>query len=202
VRPVRPGEIWVDGHGPVAIEARYLPAVVACEHGNASFEALKAQAVAARSYLHYERDRTGVILDSTRHQVFGCDRPVTALHRAAVEQTRGQVLQHEGQLVIGFFVAGARRSWPRCDPADDPSNTEQYVTINDGRRGAAVRTTSLARARDRHGVNRGALSQHAADCLARRGLDYEAILRFFYGADVALAVLAEPLPVGARVVSR
>ena len=42
----------VQGIGPVPTESDYVPHVVACENGAASFEALKAQAVAARSYAY------------------------------------------------------------------------------------------------------------------------------------------------------
>src|SRR5262249_48912045 len=46
---------WVD------VENDYLPHVVMCEHGGAPYEALKAQAVAARSYLYYELAKNGAI---------------------------------------------------------------------------------------------------------------------------------------------
>ena len=56
-------EALVTGVGVVSVEDDYLPRVVSCENGGAPLEALKAQAVAARSYLYYKLDRRGEIAD-------------------------------------------------------------------------------------------------------------------------------------------
>jgi len=43
--------VTVRGVGTLDVETDYLPHVIACENGAASFEALRAQAVSARSYM-------------------------------------------------------------------------------------------------------------------------------------------------------
>ena len=45
--------VTVNGVGKIDVEKNYLPHVVHCENGGAPFEALKAQAIAARTYLYY-----------------------------------------------------------------------------------------------------------------------------------------------------
>ena len=45
--------ISVTGHGSVDMELDYLPHVIACENNGAGLEALKAQAIAARSVAYY-----------------------------------------------------------------------------------------------------------------------------------------------------
>ncbi|WP_052050516.1 SpoIID/LytB domain-containing protein [Leptolyngbya sp. KIOST-1] len=92
---------WVD------IEA-YLYGVVGSEMP-ASWpqEALKAQAVAARSYALYRRDRTQNDLfdvgSTTAHQVYKGLAGEAASVQAAVNATRGQVLTHGGRIVEAVF---------------------------------------------------------------------------------------------------
>jgi hypothetical protein len=175
----------------VDVEREYLPRVIQCENGPADDEALKALAVAARSYLYYKVARTGFIGDSTADQVFGCQRDPEPRHHAAVAATRGQVLQYRGHQVAGFYVAGARagdgKGTLACGTGADPTRTEGYVTYNEGASGEAVRQTRLGLRHDDNLANRGGLSQHGSHCLARAGYDYRSILRFYYGEDIALA---------------
>lgn len=73
--------------------------------------AVKAQAVAARSYALYRRRRAGGTsyhLDSGgRAQVYGGRPAETRRVRRAVDITRGQVLVHRGRLVPAFFHANS-----------------------------------------------------------------------------------------------
>ncbi|MEM6296995.1 MAG: SpoIID/LytB domain-containing protein, partial [Myxococcota bacterium] len=46
-------EVNVTGTGVIDLETEYLPNVVRCENGGANLEALKAQAIAARSVAYY-----------------------------------------------------------------------------------------------------------------------------------------------------
>jgi hypothetical protein len=177
----------VAGVAVVDVEADYLPHVIACENGAAGLEALKAQTVAARSYLYYRLTRSASIVDGTRDQVYSCGREPNMLHRMAVAATAGQVLQYRGVQVAAFFVAGALPGAPTCrGGVDDPTSTEAYVTYNQGRRGAEVAQTSLGFVDDRNLANRGCHSQNGASCLADAGWGYERILRFYYGEDIEL----------------
>jgi hypothetical protein len=185
----------VVGVGRVPIEADYLPHVVACENGNAAPAALRAQAVAARTYLYYELARVGSIEDGTTDQVYRCAREPGPEHYAAVAATDGQVLRHDGQAVAAFYVAGALQSPPVCRGGRaDPTGTEAYVTYNRGRRGGAVAQTSLGALDPYNHANRGCMSQNGSDCLARTGASTLDILRTYYGADIELATVAGPCP--------
>ncbi|MBO9999606.1 MAG: SpoIID/LytB domain-containing protein [Cyanobacteria bacterium SID2] len=74
-------------------------------------EALKAQAVAARSYVLYQRHRYGNevydVGDNTSWQVYrGMEKEATSTH-TAVNATRGQVLSYSGQVIEAVFHASS-----------------------------------------------------------------------------------------------
>ena len=177
----------VGGAGVVDVESNYLPKVVNCENGRAGFEALKAQAVAARSYLYYRLDRDGTIGDSPRDQVYSCTRPMNPLVYRAVRETSGQVLIYSRTQVAGFYVAGALQKPPACTLGKrDPTATEGYVTYNRGKRGDKVTKTRLGWIHPDNHANRGCMSQNGASCLAKAGWSYLDILRFYYGMDIEI----------------
>jgi hypothetical protein len=175
----------VVGTGVVDVETDYLPHVVACENGAASQTALEAQAVAARSYLYYRLDTAGMINDGTGDQVYSCGRPPDAQHYMAVEATSGTVLQYQGTQVAAFYVAGALQDPPECSGGtDDPTDTERYVTYNEGLSGDALIQTTLGFVDPSNYANRGCMSQNGSDCLSDDGANLDRILRFYYGADI------------------
>lgn len=177
----------VTGVGTLDVEGDYLPHVVACENGAAAFEALKAQAVAARTYLYYKLDRGGAISDGTGDQVYSCGRPPGPEHYEAVNATSGVVLQYAGETIAAFFVAGARPEPPACmGGSDDPTNTERYVTYNEGRAGDEVMQTPLGYVHPDNIYNRGCMSQNGTHCLASVGWSWDDMVRFYYGEDIAI----------------
>ena len=188
------------------VETEYLPRVVQCENPGAPTESLRAQAIAARTYLAYATrgQASPTIATSESAQVMICpansnpqpngvdlhDKIPQAV-RDAVAATRGQFVKYEGRVVCTFFVAGALRDETCGYKTDanhasmiDTTNTERFVTINAGRRGADVKPSSQGK---RVPENRGAMGQNLANCLARRdGLSAGQILAYFYGADFEL----------------
>ncbi|WAL62665.1 SpoIID/LytB domain-containing protein [Thermocoleostomius sinensis] len=91
---------------------QYLYSVVGAEMPTHwSLEALKAQAVAARSYVLYQRQNSATAIfdvgSTTRWQVYGGVEEETASTRAAVESTRDQVLIHNGRIINAVFHACA-----------------------------------------------------------------------------------------------
>lgn len=183
----------VVGIGELEVETDYLPNVVNCENGNASFEALKAQAVSARSYLYYKLDSGGEITDGTGDQVYSCGRSPSILAYMAVEATSGQVLMYQDTQVAAFYVAGARQTAPTCRGGeDDPTSTESYVTYNMGKRGDDIEQTTLGWVNPSNRANRGCLSQNGSDCLSDDGWSYDDILRFYYGDDIELVTAEGP----------
>jgi hypothetical protein len=173
--------------GWLQFEEDYVPRVVTGENGRAHPEALKAQAIASRTYcLRAMQDdpklgRTTPLINSQKFQVFA----KTALPQCvdAVNATRGMVAKHGGRLIIANYVAGA--IWKDGKPGSDPTKTEKWVTYNEGRTGASVQPTRLSSIK--RPDNRGCMSQNGADWLARNGRGYIDILRYFYGADAEIA---------------
>jgi hypothetical protein len=182
------------GRGEVDVESFYLPRVVACENPNGGMESLKAQAIAARTYLHYvARTERRSIRDGQGDQVMSCGRSPRPEHFLAVQATSGQVLRYRGTRVASFYVAGANQSGPSCrGGTSDPTRTERYVTYNEGRTGTGVIQTSLGFRHPSNHANRGCMSQHGANCLAARGRSVDAILRFYYGADIEVVQTQGP----------
>lgn len=94
---------------------QYLYSVVGSEMPTSwSLEALKAQAVAARSYVLYKRNSSAnVVFDvgnTTKWQVYSGLEKESASTRAAVDTTRGQVLTYDSQIIDAVFhsCAGGR----------------------------------------------------------------------------------------------
>lgn len=86
----------------------YLYSVVGSEVPTSwPLEALKAQAVAARSYALYQRQTSANTVfdvgDTTRWQVYKGIQEETASTQAAVQATRGQVLTYQGQIINAVF---------------------------------------------------------------------------------------------------
>jgi len=79
----------------------YLKGVVPCEMGNTHFEALKAQAVAARSYaiskLNQYEDYD--LLPNEGDQVYGGTESENSLATKAVDETYGLVLIHKDKVI-------------------------------------------------------------------------------------------------------
>jgi stage II sporulation protein D len=91
---------------------RYLYSVLGGEmNGNWPQEALKAQAVAARTYALYQRERTrsGVfdVGDTTRWQVYRGVQDESSGTQMAVNATEGQVLTYQGRLIEAVFHSSA-----------------------------------------------------------------------------------------------
>ncbi|WP_434420121.1 FG-GAP-like repeat-containing protein [Nannocystis pusilla] len=189
-----------------ATETDYIPRVIACENGGADFEALKAQAIAARSVAYYAMANDGTICDGQGCQVYSCGIAPQAIHYEAAAATSGQYLAYGGWLTYGFYVAGDP-NLPQTSCIDTANGsvaaTEKYVTFNDGKTGHAVAQTKLGYVFDvgapGYGQNRGCMSQWGARCLENKGHDSAGILRFYYGADIQIlqaqgACVVQPEP--------
>jgi hypothetical protein len=163
--------------------------------GSRHLEALKAQAIAARTYVQHALHSDPALGTEAKPVRNGQDFQVaaavaTALPRRAAEETRGGVAFYRGRLILANYVAGAPWAPGAWEGIASPKYpTEKYVTYNAGRVGASVLPTQQAN--PRHADNRGTLSQNGADALAARGWTWPRILRFFYGDDLQFT-LPEP----------
>lgn len=184
--------IVVDGIGEIDMEDDYLPHVIQCENGGAGPEALKAQAIAARSVAYYAIETGGSICDGQGCQVYSCGADPGPEHHAAVDATSGVYTSFNNTLTYAFFVAGdSGASAPSCVGSDGAASTEHWVTYNQGKTGDAVEQTALGYVFDPgdsgYGQNRGCMGQWSARCLENDlGYDSTAIMQFFYGMDIGL----------------
>lgn len=184
--------------GPKPTDTNYIPNVVYFENGLASWEALKAQAVAARSYAFYRMETGGSIQNGTVDQVYY--RPFaggpSAIHLAAALATEGEVISFAGLQTAAFYVAGAIPSLPNgfAIPGDpDPTNTEKWVTYPHlfnkiGNQNLGTPLGFQGTPSNPFYRNRGAMSQNGSDFLSDNGTSYVDILKFYYGADIQLEV--------------
>lgn len=125
IEPSNDGYVWIDnrwyrgktqlvptGNGVTAINhvdlEQYLASVVGAEMiASWPQEALKAQAVAARSYALYERSKSRSPLfdlgDTQGHQVYKGITSETNTTQAAVAATSGQVMTYNGSVILAAF---------------------------------------------------------------------------------------------------
>lgn len=163
------------------LESEYLPFVVTSENAAASYESLKAQAVASRSFALYKkqvdpRDASYDLLDSEADQVYNPSVTVTQQHRQAVKDTEGIILKYGRKVICAFYVSGT-------------GTTEKYVTYNEGKSGDDITQTSLGWVTSppsKNPYNRGCMGQIQANELASKGYTWQQILRYFYGSDIDL----------------
>lgn len=89
---------------------RYLWGVLAPEMGPAwPFEALKAQAVAARTYalFHINKNSDYDLTATTRHQLYTGFEKVSPQIISAVNETRGEVLVYKGRIFPAYYHANS-----------------------------------------------------------------------------------------------
>jgi Stage II sporulation protein len=200
--------INVIGIGQIPTETDYVPNVVFSENGAASFEALKAQAVAARTFAYYKMLTSGSIQNGTGDQVYHVPGRGYAqqVHFAATNATEGEILTIKNfsgidTLIAAFYVAGAIPSGPSpvAKPTDpDPTNTEQWVTYTyeQGLIGGFNTGTPLGfqgTPTNPNWPNRGAKSQNGANFMGQQGVSYVDILKYYYGSDIQLETVSPTL---------
>ncbi len=84
----------------------YLKSVVSCELRTNEIEALKAQAVCARSYaLAVKRNKYYDLVNTQTDQVYGGMSKENELAIRAVNETRGEVLMYGNKIIPAFYSA-------------------------------------------------------------------------------------------------
>jgi len=180
IKMTREENIAVYGADEISLDIEeYLRGVVPSEmYESANIEALKAQAICARTYAYYRRN--SVLSDTTNHQSFHAGKiGKNPRSEEAITATRGQLLSYNGKLANCFYCASnkgeTKRSgevWStdypyyvhKADPWDEAARAERDVT-------------SFG-----HGIG---MSQHGAMWAAHNGVNCTAILAFYYeGCDV------------------
>jgi peptidoglycan hydrolase-like amidase len=186
----------VRGVGIIDVETDYIPNVIACEVGDAPYEALKTAAILARGYAAYRIIVEGAssLYNSQDDQVYSCSyRPQGAseAHYRAAAETAGTILTWNGNIIAPFYVAGAVPNRSDCSGRGgvDRTSTERYVTYNSGKFGCDVQMSSLGWVVSdcrRNPHNRGCVSQNGMFCLANNNSTVSDIVSHYYGEDITL----------------
>lgn len=150
----------------------YLEGVVNAELGDSrSVEALKAQAVAARTYALYQVNPKNSydLVDTTANQAYKPGN-IPSLVKTAVSSTSGMVLTYNNKLISAVYsssnggrIRSSQEVWgstnaylvSKTDPYTQRSGYEKYG----------------------HGVG---MSQRGAEQAAKEGMSYQSILSFYY----------------------
>ena len=150
----------------------YLRGVVPSEMPSTwPIEALKAQAVAARTYAmsKLNSSRSYDVDDTTAYQAYRSDRTRESTDKA-VKETAGQVLKYGGKLISAVYCASnggktisAKQKWGH-EHAYLPAQSDPYDAASGQKKNG-------------HGVG---MSQHGARQAALKGLTYKQILSFYY----------------------
>ena len=162
----------------------YVAGVVASENAyskNGVIEAMKAQAVAARTIaLKTTSNCSKPIENSTNKQTFKPDR-VNDLIKKAVEETSGEVLTLNGELIEAMYD---RFKNDRCDGdfcygtyTKVPSNVTHEVKVPISYLNGNLHTAA-------HGSG---MSQIAANYMQDQGTKYDAILTYFYADGTTIS---------------
>ena len=183
----------------------YIKAVVASEAGNASLEACKAQAVAARSFA-YPSARDGKVITDTgaKDQAFIAARIANRktypnAHQGA-EDTAGQILTFQDKPIgKAAHYSSANNGTTKNRKYKWPSGSDvPYLVMRPDPWTQAEldrRKAAGDRIRFGHGVG---LSQYGAMFAATQGIGYKEILDFYYpGTRLLLTISggpADPLP--------
>ena len=171
----------------------YIKAVVASEVGNASLEACKAQAVAARTFA-YPSARDGKVITDTgaSDQAFIAARidnrkTYPNAHQGA-EDTTGQILTYQGQPIgKSAHYSSANNGTTKNRKYKWPTSTDvPYLVMKPDHwtyQELLRREDAKERIRYGHGVG---MSQYGAMYAARQGVSYKDILAFYYpGCELA-----------------
>lgn len=154
----------------------YIKGVVPAEMPSGwSYEAHKAQAIAARSYALANLGKRGVygydLKDTPEDQAYNGASAETFDTNAAVEETKGIVLTHNQKVINAYYSASA----------GGKTNTNSWGSNVPYLRSVPSFDENVKR--NGHGVG---MSQHGANNLAKQGYNAYQILQYFY-KDVKFA---------------
>ena len=147
----------------------YVAIVVASEMGNAPEEALKAQAIASRSYACAQGVLSGKVIADTasKAQAFRAPRCNYKNCQAATQATAGQVLMYGGRYATTYFCHS------------NGGRTYSSEEVWGGKRNYLVSRKDewTTEKKNGHGVG---MSQVGAIAAAKKGIKFRDILSFYY----------------------
>jgi hypothetical protein len=190
LQPVKPGRairlLMADGSVRVMEMEEYLRGVVATEMSFSwPLEALKAQAVAARSYamvaIAHPRHAPNADICTTTHCQAHNETRINPNCDLAVRQTNGQVIRYQNELATAYYSAN-------CG-----GHTLGNETVFNGPPLPYLRPVECINSGPKNGHGVG-MCQWGAHDMAKRGDSYEKILKHYYTGVQISAEPAEPIP--------
>ena len=147
----------------------YITCVVAGEIGNAPEEALKAQAIASRSYACAQGVLTGKVIsdNASKAQAFRAPRIIYKNCAAAAKATAGQVLTYGGKYAATYF----------CHSNGGRTYSSEEVWGGNRNYLVARKDPWTTEKKSGHGVG---MSQVGAIAAAKQGIKFRDILSFYY----------------------
>lgn len=147
----------------------YVGIVVASEIGNAPVEALKAQAIASRSYACAQGVLSGKVIsdNASKAQAFRAPRESYKNAQAAAQATNGQVLMYGGKYASTYFCHS------------NGGRTYSSEEVWGGKRNYLIarKDSWTTEKKNGHGVG---MSQVGAISAAKQGVGFKEILSFYY----------------------
>ena len=147
----------------------YVAIVVASEMGNAPAEALKAQAIASRSYACAQGVLEGKIIsdNASKAQAFRAPRYTYKNAQAAAKATVGQVLKYGGRYASTYFCQS------------NGGRTYSSKEVWGGKRNYLIARKDIWTTEKKNGHGVG-MSQIGAITAAKQGIGFRDILSFYY----------------------
>jgi len=176
IRMTRDENVAQFGSQPVSLDIEeYLCGVVPSEiYESSHMDALKAQAIAARTFAA-KRAMAGIVMDdTTSFQAYRYSLAAKSPRsRQAIEETRGQVLCYDGSIIDCFYSASNGGLTKRS--GDVWSKHYPYYVNKTDEWDAAANVEKQTKAS--HGIG---LSQIGAMWAAKNGVPYTQTLAFYY----------------------
>ncbi len=188
-----PNGVTVEGSGTYDFE-EYIAGVVNAEIGydtGNNIEAMKAQAVAARTFTLYMTENcTKPIANSQNTQAF---KTASNRSKEAAKATEGQVLTYDGNIFLSQYdhynLSSCSDGWCTATYTKQPNNEKHEVKIPE----------TYANKYDRLGGHGNGMSQVAALYLQDQNYNYEKILKYFYSEGVQISKIGSSISGGLRL---
>lgn len=153
----------------------YISKVTTRENGGASYEALKAQAIAARTYLvNTTNNCNKTIANSQGNQTMASKATENA--KKATDETAGQVMLYDGKVMFSEYSSFLGN-------CDNKTCTSTFTKQPSGEKATFSMPIGYLSSNNGHG--RG-MSQNGADYMGSQGKTYDEILRFFYDDKIEI----------------
>ena len=182
-----PNGINVKGYGTINLED-YVAGVVQHEaYVNEGIEALKAQAIAARTYAVNKTDYCkNPIENSTAAQTFSTSPGPEA--KAAAQLTAGMILTYNGQIFSSQYDSFCYQDGD-CPDSKNNGGTYSvtYTKVPSGEKHTVVLSDSGQFSRITKGQGHAhGMSQLVSYQMAKEGQSYDQILRYFYATGIEI----------------